>query len=214
MLLCFPLSLTFAQEIVPISRTVFKLSPQHFTHNALKAGLERFNNNHTSSFAIFITGRLDNNEDNYFDREGYNGLAGEFQLRKYISPMKQHTSKKNNVYNQGVYGAAYVQGGSYSGKFAEQYMTFDPVTGGYVQTTQYDYKENIGNWGLGFTIGYQKTLWQVVFLEAFIGGGIQFADRTTSGTNPGGSYYGYDGITDPGYKGILPKIGIMIGIGL
>jgi hypothetical protein len=201
------------QETEPLSRTVFKLSPQHFTHNALKAGVERFNKNHSSSFAIFITGRLDNNEDSYFDREGYNGLAGEFQIRKYISPMKEHTSKKNNVYNQGVYGGAYLQGGAYSGEFAEQFMTYDPVTGMYVPTTQYDYKETIGNWGLGFTIGYQKTLWQVIFLEAFIGGGIQFSDRTVSG-NPGDYYNGYDGITDPGYKGILPKIGLHIGIGL
>jgi len=204
-----------AQETEPLSRTVFKLSPQHFTHNALKVGVERFNPTHSGSVALFITTRLDNNEDNPFDREGYNGLAGELQFRKYISPMKERMSKKGNVYHQGVYGAAYLQGGSYSGEFADQYSTYDPTTGMYTPTTTYNYKENIGNWGVGFTIGYQKTLWQVVFLEAFIGGGIQFANRITSGEMPdSNSYYYYSGITDPGYKGILPKIGLNIGLGL
>jgi hypothetical protein len=83
-----------------------------------------------------------------------------------------------------------------------------------VQST-YDYHESVGNWGFGFTLGYQRTLWEVVFLEAFVGGGIQFSDRISSGQlPPDGLIYQYDGITDPGYKGILPKIGLMIGIGL
>ena len=74
--------------------------------------------------------------------------------------------------------------------------------------------QDITNGGLGFTIGYQKTLWQVLFLEAFGGGGIQFADRKVTGQAPEYAYYDYDTITDPAYKGILPKIGMNIGIGL
>lgn len=203
-----------AQESEPLSRTVFKMSPQHFTQNALKAGVERFYKNHSTSLAIFVTARLDNNEDVLYDREGYDGLAGELQVRKYISPMKSRTSKKGNQYHQGVYGAAYVQGGSYSGKFQEQYTAYDPVTGQYQSYVQYDYSESIGNWGLGFTIGYQKTLWQVVFLEAFIGGGVQFSDRISMGMQSDVLAHDYIGITHPAYKGILPKIGLNIGIGL
>jgi hypothetical protein len=197
----------------PLSRTIFKLSPQHFIHNSLKAGIERFNKTHSGSFVFFITGRLEN-EDHSFNREGYDGLAGEIQFRKYISPMKVRTSKKNNVFHQGIYGAAYLQGGSYSGEFSESQAVYDPVTGQYVQQSQYTYKESVGNYGFGFTIGYQKTLWQVVFLEAFVGGGIQFADRIITGNKPEPDFFDYSGIADPGYKGILPKIGLHIGIGL
>lgn len=211
---CFSFSHTFAQEAdLTLSRTIFKLSPQHFIHNSLKAGIERFNKTHSGSFVFFVTGRLEN-EDNAFDREGYDGLAGEIQFRKYISPMKVRTSKKNNIFHQGIYGAAYLQGGSYSGKFSESQAVYDPVTGQYIQQSQYTYKESIGNYGFGFTIGYQKTLWQVVFLEAFVGGGIQFADRVITGNKPEPGFFDYSGIADPGYKGILPKIGLHIGIGL
>ena len=196
-----------------LSRTVFKLSPQHFIHNSLKAGIEHFNETHSSSTAFFVTGMIENKEYT-FQGDGYSGIAGEVQLRKYISPMKSYTSRHGKAYHQGVYGAAYLQGGYYSGDFKDAYSYYDPNTGGMVTQYQYDYNEKVTNGGFGFTIGYQKTLWQVIFLEAFVGGGVQFADKTRSGVSPNPDYYDYEGITDPGYKGILPKIGLHIGIGL
>jgi|SRR5690349_14640769 len=204
----------FAQETEPLVRTVFKLSPQHFTINSLKAGVERFNKDHSASIVLFATARLENNEGTIDFRDRFDGLAGELQLRKYISPLQTRTSKKGNEYQQGIYGAAYVQGGSYSGKFKGEYTYYDPGTGTYPTQVSYDYSESIGNWGLGFTIGYQKTLWQVIFVEAFIGGGVQWSDRISMGLQPDVLYYDYIGINHPGYKGILPKMGLNIGIGL
>lgn len=214
-LLALSFSNIFAQEVepTPLSRTVFKLSPQHFVHNSLKAGIERFNADHSGSFAFFVTGRLENNEESFY-REGYNGLAGELQFRKYISPMSRRVSKKGNSFHQGVYAAGYLQGGAYAGRFRSEYGYYDPNTGTYVTHISYDYDERIINGGIGFTMGYQKTLWQVVFVEGFIGGGIQFAERSVSGNQADNTYDYYAGIVDPGYKGILPKIGLNIGIGL
>lgn len=209
----FCYSAIHAQETETLSRTILKLSPQHFTDNSFKAGVERFHKAHSTSFAFFITAKLENDEDG-FDQYGYNGLAGEFQFRKYVSPMKIITSKRNKSFHQGIYGAAYVQGGSYSGDFNGYYFTRDPITGTYGTQSYYDYKESTGNWGGGFTIGYQRTLWEVIFLEAFLGGGIQFSDRILSGKTPPPSYFADEAITDPAYKGIMPKIGLTVGLGL
>jgi hypothetical protein len=195
------------------SRTVFKLSPQHFTQNSLKGGVEHFNKHHSASVAVFITGRMEKNEDSFYG-DGYDGLAGELQVRKYISPMTTITSRGDRVYQRGIYGAVYVQGGTYSGDFKSEYSYYDPNTGAFVTGAQYDYEEHTGNWGGGFTIGYQQTLWQVVFVEAFIGGGLQFSDRITTGMVPDQSYFYYDSIWNPYYRGILPKFGLNIGIGL
>ena len=212
---CVSFTNTCAQDDAPtISRTIFKLSPQHFIHNSLKAGIERFNSTHSGSIAFFVTGRIEN-EDSGFNLHGYSGVAGEVQLSKYISPMKMRTTKKNNSFHQGIYGAAYLQGGSYAGEFSEQQYTYDPNTGQQNPQTLYEYHESIANYGFGFTLGYQKTLWQVVFLEAFVGGGIQFSESTVTGGNkPEHSFFTYGGIANPGYKGILPKIGLHLGIGL
>src|SRR5687768_5543206 len=87
---CLSAGIAFAQEPETLSRTIFKLSPQHFTQNSLKGGVERFNKNHSLSVAVFITGRMEKNEDSHY-RDGYDGLAGELQVRKYISPMKAVT---------------------------------------------------------------------------------------------------------------------------
>lgn len=210
---CLSAAVADAQEPETISRTIFKLSPQHFTENSLKGGVEHFNKKHSASLIVLITGRMEKNEYSIHG-DGYDGLAGELQLRRYISPMKAIVAKNNKVYHQGIYGAVYVQGGSYSGDFRRDYFFYDPNTGSTVTEVQYDYEDHVGNWGGGFTIGYQRTFWQVIFVEAFVGGGLQFSDRILTGKLPSTPDYSHYGIADPYYRGILPKIGLNIGIGL
>lgn len=206
-------SFAIAQEVASPSRTVFKLSPQHFIDNSLKVGVERFKRERSGSFAVFLTGMIDNDQfSTYSFDEGYDGIALEFQLRKYISAMKPTTSRQGKTFHQGVYGAAYAQGGYYEGASKGETYQYDPVTGNSTPV-YYNYVHRITNGGFGFTIGYQKTLWEVVFLEAFIGGGIQFSGNEVSGIKVD-NYFNGDGITDPAYRGILPKIGLNIGIGL
>ncbi len=219
-IVCLTSSMVRAQDPATVSldnplpsRTVFKLSPQHFAVNSLKAGIERFNADRAASFVVMITGRLED-EDDPFDGTSYDGLAGEFQLRKYISPMKPRISRNGNSFYEGIYGAVYLQGGFYSSSYSDNYTTYDPDTGNPTQVG-YNYDMKVRNGGLGFAIGYQKTLWHVVFLEAFIGGGIQFAGHEITGYKPKPVMFDTDGgITDPIYEGILPKIGLNIGIGL
>ena len=207
---------TLGQDGDTLSRTILKLSPQHFIDNSLKAGIERFNAKHTGSASLFITAMIDNTQYTgfyYGSESGYDGLAGELQFRKYFSPMQALTSINGKVYHQGIYGGAYLQGGSYSADLMYSTTIYDPVTGSqHVQ--EFVYSDHIGNWGVGFTIGYQRTLWQVVFFEAFVGGGVQFADRLPDGSQPRPSYYYRTGITNPSYQGIIPKFGLNIGLGL
>lgn len=202
---------TGAQDVPPLSRTVFKVSPQHFAHNTLKAGVERFNGSYTGSFAIFATGTINNDIWSYSD-EGYDGFTGEFQLRKYISPMKPLTSRQGKPFHQGIYGGVYAQAGYFAGEFHGQTYRYEPMMPNPI-LVNYDYRHSLTNGGVGFIMGYQRTLWQVVFLEAFLGGGIQFAGHDVSGAlSP--DYLMNDAITDPGYEGIIPKMGLTIGIGL
>jgi hypothetical protein len=202
-----------AQEHEPLSRVVLKLSPQHFIGHAFKGGVERFNRTHSSSVTFFFTAQRQNTEEGFF-QYGHDGLAGELQFRKYIKGMKQITSKTGKVHHRGIYGAGYLQAGSYSGQLSHVNTVIDPVTG--VRTNQwaYRYKESIGNWGFGFTIGFQKTLWQALFLDAFVGGGMQFSDRIVTGNPQEEPFFNYIDIYHPAYNGILPKIGMTIGLGI
>lgn len=211
-------SIASAQEQVPQpSRSIFKISPQHFTQKQLKVGFERFNQSYSRSFSLYLNGLWDwYDEDSGYD-EGYSGLGAEFQYRKYLVPLSMRTTKKGNTYYRGIYFSGYLQGGHYSGTQAGIHYDYDPTTGTST-SSQYEYKDDIGNWGGGFTFGFQQTLWSKLHFEVYVGGGVQFADRTTSGTVPDDPYYYYffddGGITALDYQGILPKIGFQIGIGL
>jgi hypothetical protein len=206
------------QEVSPTLRSVFKISPQHFTQRQLKVGFERFNKTYTHSFSIYLNALLNSQEITGYSG-GYNGLGGEFQYRKYVVPLTEHTSKKGNVFFRGIYVSGYLQGAHYSGNQAGVYYKHDPTTGTNVRTA-YDYKDDIGNWGGGFTLGVQQTIWRKIFIDAYVGGGVQFAHQITSGSVPDDPSYYYfldpsgSGITALDYQGIMPKIGLQIGIGL
>lgn len=187
----------------PIPRTILKNSPVHFAISSLKIGVENFNKLHTKSLSIFIIVQV---EDYGLESEGHNGLAGELQYRKYIAPMKEYFTKRNKKFYQGIYAGGYAQGGAYAGKFKYQ-STRNPVY-------DYDYSEKIINWSAGVTLGYHRTFLEVIFIDAYIGGGMQWSQNEISGPLiPGYAYFPSDigGLT---YSGIMPKFGVLIGVGL
>lgn len=197
------------------SRTLFKVSPQNFTQNTLKLGFERFNKKFSNSYLLYLTGMVDNDahEDMYADNYGYDGFGAEFQFRRYVSPLTQYTTKRGRNYYQGIYLSGYVQAGHYSGD--RMYETYTPNPDGGYFYTDFQVNEDIGNYGMGFTIGVQRTLWNIIFFDLFIGGGVQLSDIIRSGKLPDAMYFAdYRTITDPGYQGIMPKIGLHIGLGL
>ncbi len=206
-----------SEQTLTAPRALFKVAPQNFAINTLKIGTEIFNKSRTKSYSLYIFGRFDSNngsEPYYYGDDFYKGLGGEFQYRKYISPLKNYVTKRNKNYLQGIYISGYVQVASYKNEGEFIYYNYDPNTG---QQNNYTIKieDLIRNWGTGFTIGVQRTLWSVLFIDAYIGGGIQWSD-TLHGYNPALpiSYYSYSGITSPNYQGIMPKFGIQLGVSL
>jgi hypothetical protein len=168
---------------------------------------------------LYLYGRLDNdnnaNQPNYYGDFYYKGLGSEFQYRKYISPIKSYTTRKGKNYLQGIYVSGYLQGASYANNGDFIFSSYDSNTGQRSQTLV-TINESTSNVGTGFTIGVQRTLWNVLFIDAYIGGGVQWSDvnRTTTPSIPVNDYYSYYYITDPGYQGIMPKFGLQLGISL
>jgi hypothetical protein len=204
------------QTLTP-PRALFKAAPQNFAINTLKIGTEIFNKVHTKSYSIYVYGRFDSNnasEYYYYGDDFYKGLGGEFQYRKYISPLKSYVTKRNKNYLQGIYISGYVQAAAFKNEGDFIYYNYDPNTG-----QQYNYtthvKENVNNWGTGFTLGVHRTLWSILFIDAYLGGGVQWSDLKNN-YNPAipMRYYSYSGITSPAYQGIMPKFGIQIGVAL
>ena len=197
----------FAQPESATPRTLLKNYPQHVVIiNSLKFGAEWFNARYNKSISIFITARGENLGSDV-EAFGYNGLAGELQYRKYLNPMQEFTTGSNRKFYRGVYAGGFAQGGAYRGRFKYE------STSGFAKS--YDYSENIGNWAAGFMVGYQRSFWQVIFIDAHIGGGIQWSHKILSGRSfSSWALDSYAEIGDPDFKGVLPKFGLSIGIPL
>jgi len=215
-LACIPV---FSQddEILTAPRALFKVSPQNFAINTLKVGAEFFNKTRTKSYSAFLYGRFDSNNDTqtyYFGDDFYKGLGGEFQYRKYLNGFKSYQTKRGKDFLQGIYVAGYLTGGTYSNKGEFIQYSYNNNTG---QQNSYmvSVDDQVVNWGTGFTIGVHRTLWRVLFIDAYIGGGIQWSDFNRK-FNPSlpMSYSSYSGITSPGYQGIMPKFGVSLGVAL
>jgi hypothetical protein len=184
-----------------IPRTLIKLSPLQLFNNTLELSVESFNPAFSKSFQASVGLRSSSS-----DYSNGKGVSVEVGYRKYVSPMKYITRKQRTFY-QGIYYSLFVNGNYFKGDETDAYY-YDPNTGQYSNSI---YTEEIYSISPGFIIGLQKTLWKVIFLDMYVGGGIRFTDVSRSGDTQYRTYYT---ITDAGYEGIYPKIGVKIGVGL
>ncbi|MBX2897463.1 MAG: hypothetical protein KF763_18620 [Cyclobacteriaceae bacterium] len=206
-------------EALSAPRALFKTVPQSFMIKTLKVGVEVFNESRTKSYSLYVSGRLDGNNGSpvfYYDDDFYQGVGAEFQYRKYLNGFTPWKTRRDREYVQGVYIGGYVTGGTFSnkGEFTTHQRNFNT---GQITSTAYYLEDYILNYGAGFTIGYHRTFWKVLFFDAYVGGGAQLSkiDRNYDLSRPEEYYVtSYQGIASPGYQGIMPKFGIAVGIAL
>jgi len=206
------------EEVLTAPNVLFKTTPQNFLVNTLKIGVEVFNKSRTKSYSLYLNGRLDsdNGAQAYYYDDFYQGFGAEFQYRKYLNGFTSKKSRRGNDFLQGVYFGGYLNGGTFSNKGEFWISNYDNNTGQVIRSSVYR-EEYILNVGTGFTIGYHRTFWKVLFFDAYLGGGVQLStvDRNFGTTVPD-EYYTqyYNGINAPHYRGIMPKIGIALGVAL
>ncbi|MBL7856876.1 MAG: hypothetical protein JNM57_04240 [Cyclobacteriaceae bacterium] len=179
-----------------LPKTFIKLSPLQFALNTLELGIETFNPTYSKSFNL--SAGLRSGSIAY--DEGAGGSL-EISFRKYAAPMK-FRQRGNRMSYQGIYYSFFLRGEYFKGENTDYYYGSDPSK----------YTEKTLSLTPGFTIGYQKTLWQILLLDVYVGGGVKFTDIEYPDGQP--VYEPYYDVFDPGYSGIYPKIGAKIGIGL
>lgn len=67
------------------------------------------------------------------------------------------------------------------------------------------------------SLGYQLILWDALYLDAYVGGGIKFNQTEKTANKKSmdiSQYYQDPDIFSRHYKGIVPRVGITLGIGL
>ena len=181
-----------------LPRTLLKISPFQFALQTFELGIEKFNSNYSKSFNLSGGVRTGSDATD-------NGIGGNLELayRKYPAPMKIRSRNNHDSY-QGIYYSFFLRGEYFKGDDKYYFGNSSFST---------DYTATSNSIAPGFTIGYQRTFWQIIILDAYIGGGVKFS-KTEFDPGPPNNNYLYYTIFDPGYSGVIPKIGVKIGIGL
>ncbi|MCU0420012.1 MAG: hypothetical protein MUC38_10195 [Cyclobacteriaceae bacterium] len=206
-------SFAVAQEVGSMpSRTWAKISPQHFVINTFQLGVEHFTPDFSGSWN-FSGGFRSQGGSGTYDTEIQGGEL-DIQYRKYVRPMKVYTGRKNRNYVQGVYVGPFVNGGAYAvdDQYSSTWISVDQNGRQVIQSQTYGSVYDTRHVAGGLTIGVQRTFWEVLALDVFVGGGVRFSHVEMRATTPNWSYY--TGVLDPGFSGIFPRIGIKLGISL
>ena len=204
-------STCWAQPEDKLPRNTFQFSPQHLLITTLHAGVEHFSVSRKVSYSLSLYGRKDLSAS---VNEGYNGLGAEGLIKRYVLPMKAITTRHQHVYHRGLYLGGLIYGMAFSGSQRYYYST---IGGGTYFGNFNNYKIRGGNWGAGFTMGYQIAFWEKLFFDLYVGGAVQWARSSFSGgalpnTAIADIYSTY--ITDPPYVGVTPRCGVKVGVGI
>jgi len=207
--LVLALTLSAQEQNALPSRTLLKFSPQHFFVNTLMVGTEHFNSTLSGSWNFSVGVRNQGNNNSF----GPNILGADVnvQYRRYVRPMQATVSRKNRSFTQGVYVGPFIQGGFHTVENTFGVMLITDPFGNPVQHRR-GWMYETWNVAGGFTLGVQRTLWQVLVLDVFAGGGLRHANTNVISNEFGNVFF--NDVFDPGYTGIFPRIGFKIGITL
>ena len=152
-----------------------------------------FNDKASIALSAGITSR-----QRWFQDEPDFGFQEEFQFRRYLlSPRNTGSNGRNFFFFKGLYAGPYL----YHRYRQQTVQVWDWVAQENVEVPQ-----NINEVAGGVIIGAQVAFSNVVYLDFFTGGGIKRSFGTNSNANI------FTDITTPGYNGVLPKVGFMLGI--
>ncbi len=190
------------EEIATPSRTVAKIQPQQFVDNTFFLSLEKFNKDFGKSFNFGLGLTSTNNE------VSQSGYKAEIQYRYYPLKFAESKGRKSGQsYHGGIYAGIYLHH-SYNQK-TTSYYEFNDIPDS--DPVLVENKHKVVAFNPGIVIGYQKTFFEKLYIEAYVGGGIRTGSISDSRTG----YIEYnDGIFDEDYQGVFPKIGFNIGLGL
>lgn len=173
-------------------RLLIKVAPLLFFVQTFELSLEGMTSNFTRGIQLSFGYR--SGQPGFKDGTGHTGTLA---YRKYARPMNKSVLKSPEV-KQGIYYSLFFKYDYFKG--TEEYLN------------QAAGEVTIRSTSPGFTLGIQRTIFEVMFVDFYIGGGIRFPKIEYGyADHPDADHYD---IFSPAYKGIYPTTGIRFGIGL
>jgi hypothetical protein len=202
--------------------TVIKISPFHLFDNQFNVSMEFFNKTtYRSSIAIAANCI-------YADNAKVADQGFSLDIQKRIYP-RGFSSDTVAYYRNGA-GGFYVGFGIQLGyseyrdkNISEWFFRIDTIKDGTNKIpvrSDYEIKRNVMTrniWALPYVeLGYQFIIWEALYIDCFLGGGVKINNVTKSSPDKSlnlDTYYNDPGILKRYYKGIIPRIGLSLGVG-
>jgi len=183
-------------------KKIFKLSPFHFFDLSLNVQGEFFTSpTYKNSLLIGFTGM-------YKDTKGKSdqGFALEIQGRYYPRAFAADTAPF--IRNKAA--------GFYLGYGAQLGANENTSRSGFNNLISQNFKTESAWVTPFFCFGYQLIAWETLYVDFYLGGGIKINNVSyTPDVNRISSFIDEDpSIFDRAYKGVIPKIGFAVGIGI
>jgi len=179
-------------------KVILKFSPQHLIRNGLWISGEFFNSDFRISHQLSLEG-VYAEPYNRNGKEKMSGYTAEYMLRYFPNKMKRFVEP--HEVTKGLYGAFFCQAGSYTQ--SETTTTTGSIT--------YKSEMKAVTFYPGFVLGFEQRIRDGLFIDIYAGAGMHKVSTdisTNRSTNPDTRYFGiFSG-------GVLPKVGLSIGIGL
>lgn len=189
---------------------VLKLSPFHFFDRQLSLTSEFFGKSYRRSLAVTANVIYGDNSNVY-------DVGGALLLERRFYPRGFNPDTSSFIRNSasGFYFSPGLQFG-YS-EFNDRQMNRTTWDG--FSMIQVDYNVSITSMWVAptVTVGYQLILWDALYLDVYVGGGAKINQTKKSSPYPGvdlSNYYQDSEILTRYFKGILPRVGLTLGIGL
>jgi hypothetical protein len=198
-LLCLFFSVFLKAQESDYSNTLIKNSPFHFFDGTFHLSYERVITNNKS---LNISGGFHFRGENFYHNMQEDvGWNGEIQLRRYL------ISFDSDLVLNGVYFAPYFKGGYFKYKeMSYWYVNYDS-NGDPYDVLYPELFSEIKNYQGGVIMGVQILLKEIIAFDLFLGGGIQYAD-----INRDNFYNSNNGIWGRSYSGVVPRVGLNIGV--
>ena len=177
---------------------LIKISPFHFFDGTFNMSIEK---SIKSDYTINLTGGVHLVEDGW-NYDNQKGATAEIQIRKYLINWDEKDMS-------GIYVAPYGKLAYFRYHDEYAYYTWDYDDMGNIISEDWwneTRDASVKQYNVGILIGTQYIISDVISLDMFFGGGIQYADVS-------GSPDYFDGFPlGRFYTGIIPKIGFNFGV--
>lgn len=183
---------------------VLKVSPFHFFDNTLQVGAEFFKTK-TFKTSLFAAANVTYRPG---QRISDNGGSIELQARHYPRGFKADSSGWVRNSASGFY-LGFGANIGYNEYIDKEYYFNSSLPEKITVTSQWVTPSVV--------FGYQLIAWEALYLDIYLGGGIRINDVKYSSTPSGPTeedYFSNSSIFSRYYRGILPKAGFTLGIGL